>query len=262
AAGRPGRAAIGKPVQRHEPRRGRAERLPTDYPFYAVATSPAVTAGRASGPGGRKVGGEQAARRGGVRRPGAAGGPGGRSTRRGARGAAAGPAGRAPAAPWQRGPFDQLVDEVFGEQPPEEARNALQTYIARLRHALGPAAAGVVVTRAPDYVLEVPGGAVDVERFCAQLVRAREAESPTAALALLEQALALWRGTPYGEFAATFARGEALRLQELWLAAREDRAALLVRLGRLAEATAALEAIVAEEPWRERAVELLVSTLC
>jgi predicted ATPase/DNA-binding SARP family transcriptional activator len=158
-------------------------------------------------------------------------------------------------------PFDRLVDEVFGEQPPEEARNALQTYIARLRHALGPAAAGVVVTRAPGYVLEVPGGAVDVERFCAQLVRAREAESPTAALALLEQALALWRGTPYGEFAATFARGEALRLQELWLAAREDRAALLVRLGRLAEATAALEAIVAEEPWRERAVELLVSAL-
>src|SRR4029453_19136985 len=77
--------------------------------------------------------------------------------------------------------------------------------------------------------------------------------------------------------------GEALRLQELWLAAREDRAALLVRLGRLAEATAALEAIVAGEPWRgggrgagaraaveafgggepgrERAVELLVSAL-
>jgi predicted ATPase/DNA-binding SARP family transcriptional activator len=158
-------------------------------------------------------------------------------------------------------PFDQLVDEVFGEQPPEEARNALQTYIARLRQALGPAAAGVVVTRAPGYVLEVPEDAVDVERFCAQLVRAREAESPTAALALLEQALGLWRGPAYAEFAETFARGEALRLQELWLAAREDRAALLLRLGRLAEATAALEAIVAEEPWRERAVELLVSTL-
>ena len=157
-------------------------------------------------------------------------------------------------------PFDRLVDEVFGEQPPEEARNALQTYVARLRHALGPAAA-VVVTRAPGYVLEVPGDAVDVERFTALLVRAAEAEGPTAALALLEQALVLWRGPAYAEFAETFARGEALRLQELWLAAREDRAALLVGLGRLAEATAALEAIVAAEPWRERAVELLVSAL-
>jgi predicted ATPase/DNA-binding SARP family transcriptional activator len=157
-------------------------------------------------------------------------------------------------------PLDRLVDEVFGEQPPEEARNALQTYVARLRHALGPAAA-IVVTRAPGYVLEVPADAVDVERFTGLLVLAREAQAPTAALALLEQALALWRGPAYAEFAETFARGEGLRLQELWLAAREDRAALLLGLGRAAEATAALEAIVAQEPWRERAVELLVSAL-
>jgi predicted ATPase/DNA-binding SARP family transcriptional activator len=156
--------------------------------------------------------------------------------------------------------FDRLIDDVFGEQPPDEARNALQTYAARLRHALGPAA-GVVVTRAPGYALEVPGDAVDLERFTVLLVRAREAQSPATALALVEQALALWRGPAYGEFAETFARGEALRLQELRLAAREDCATLLGRLGRLAEATAALEAIVAEEPWRERAVELLVTAL-
>ncbi len=137
-------------------------------------------------------------------------------------------------------PFDRLVDEVFGEEPPEEARNALQTYAARLRHALGPAAA-VVVTRAPGYVLEVPGDAVDVERFTALLAGAREAAPPTAALALLDEALALWRGPAYAESAETFARGEALRLHELWLAAREDRAVLLGRLGRAAEATAALQ---------------------
>jgi predicted ATPase len=156
--------------------------------------------------------------------------------------------------------FDRLIDDVFGEQPPDEARNALQTYAARLRHALGPAA-GVVVTRAPGYALEVPGDAVDLERFTVLLVRAREAQSPATALALVEEALALWRGPAYGEFAETFARGEALRLQELRRAAREDYATLLGRLGRLAEATAALEAIVAEEPWRERAVELLVTVL-
>ena len=58
-----------------------------------------------------------------------------------------------------------------------------------------------------------------------------------------------------------FARGEALRLQELRLAAEEDRAVLLLRLDRVAEATAALEAIAAREPWRERVVELLVTAL-
>ena len=157
-------------------------------------------------------------------------------------------------------PVDRLVDEVFGEAPPREARNALQTYVTRLRQALGPAAAAVA-TRAPGYVLDVPGDAVDAERFAALLGRARVTEAPSAALALLDRALALWRGPAYAEFSSAFARGEALRLQELRLAAEEDRAVLLLRLDRVAEATAALEAIAAREPWRERAIELLVTAL-
>jgi DNA-binding SARP family transcriptional activator len=157
-------------------------------------------------------------------------------------------------------PVDRLVDEVFGEAPPRETRNALQTYVTRLRQALGPAAS-VITTRAPGYVLEVPGDAVDAERFAALLGQARAAEAPMAAIALLDRALALWRGPAYAEFASTFARGEALRLAELRLAAEEDRAVLLLRLDRVAEATAALEAIAAREPWRERAVELLVTAL-
>jgi hypothetical protein len=52
APGRPGRAAIGGPVQRHEPPRGRTQRLPPGHPLHAVATSPAVTAGGAGGHGG------------------------------------------------------------------------------------------------------------------------------------------------------------------------------------------------------------------
>ena len=135
-------------------------------------------------------------------------------------------------------PMDRLVDEVFGEAPPREARNALQTYVTRLRQSLGPAAAAVA-TRAPGYVLELPGDAVDAEVFAALLGRARVAEAPSAALALLDQALGLWRGPAYAEFASAAARGEALRLQELRLAAEEDRAVLLLRLDRVAEATAA-----------------------
>src|SRR6266540_5207817 len=130
--------------------------------------------------------------------------------------------------------FDRLIDDVFGEQPPDEARNALQTYAARLRHALGPAA-GVVVTPAPGYVLEVPADAVDVERFTGLLVRAHAAQAPTAALGLLAEALGLWRGPAYGEFAETFARGEALRLQELWLPLCQPLVRRLELLNRWAE---------------------------
>lgn len=108
-------------------------------------------------------------------------------------------------------PVDRLVDEVFGETPPREARNALQTYVTRLRQALGPAAT-VIATRAPGYVLEIPADAVDAERFAALLGQARVAAAPSAALALLDRGLALWRGPAYAEFASTFARGEALRL--------------------------------------------------
>jgi predicted ATPase/DNA-binding SARP family transcriptional activator len=157
-------------------------------------------------------------------------------------------------------PLDRLVDDVFGEAPPREARNALQTYVVRLRQALGPGGP-VVATRPPGYVLELPADAVDAERFTALLGQARASGSPATGLALLDRALALWRGPAYAEFASSFARGEALRLHELRLAAQEDRAVLLLRLDRVAEATAALEVIVAGEPWRERAVALLVTAL-
>jgi len=98
-------------------------------------------------------------------------------------------------------PVDRLVDEVFGEDPPREARNALQTYVTRLRQALGPVAV-VVATRAPGYVLEIPGDAVDAERFAALLGQARVTEAPSAALTLLDRALGLWRGPAYAEFAS------------------------------------------------------------
>jgi DNA-binding SARP family transcriptional activator len=39
-------------------------------------------------------------------------------------------------------PLERLVDEVFGEAPPRDARNALQTYVVRLRQALGRAGRG------------------------------------------------------------------------------------------------------------------------
>ena len=157
-------------------------------------------------------------------------------------------------------PLDRLIDDLFGETPPAEARNALQTYVTRLRQALGPAA-DVIVTRPPGYLVDLSRAAVDAARFADLLAKARAAATAAAALAPLEQALALWRGPAFAEFAETFARAEALRLQELRLAAREDRAALLLRLDRVAEATAALDALVAEEPWRERAVELLITSL-
>src|SRR6266536_4900932 len=65
---------------------------------------------------------------------------------------------------------DHLVAELWGEDPPEGAANALQAAVSRLRRALeaGPAD-GVrrprILTRSPGYVLEVDREAIDAARF-------------------------------------------------------------------------------------------------
>lgn len=155
-------------------------------------------------------------------------------------------------------PISQLVDDVFGDAPPEDGRNALQTCVVRLRHALGPAAP-LLGTSASGYALTA--GEVDADRFIELVKQVKAAMSPAAGLGLLDEALRLWRGTAFGEFAAGFARGEATYLDELRTAAREDRAQLLLMSGRSADSVAALEALVDEHPSRERAIGLLVTAL-
>ncbi len=143
---------------------------------------------------------------------------------------------------------DQLVDEIWGEDAPKTAGVSLQNGVAALRKALGP---DVVVTRPPGYLLDVPRDAVDAYRF-ERLVGEARRVPPEARRALLDQALALWRGPPLAELTfAEFAQGEIRRLDELRLAAREERIAADVEGGRAAESIGELEALAAEHPLRE-----------
>src|SRR5512133_553714 len=120
---------------------------------------------------------------------------------------------------------DRLIEDLWGQQPPAHATNALQAVISRVRRALGPAGQDLLVTRAPGYVLAVAPGHVDAGRF-EQLVaegrRLAERGAPGAA-ARFAQALALWRGPPLADFAyQDFAQTEIARLEEARLAAQED----------------------------------------
>ena len=79
---------------------------------------------------------------------------------------------------------------------------------------------------------------------------------------LLAQALDLWRGAALVEFAAEeWACGEAARLNERHLAAIEDWIDALVTMGRTAEAAAHAEALIAEQPLRERPRALYMTAL-
>src|SRR5436190_5472116 len=95
---------------------------------------------------------------------------------------------------------DRLVEDLWGEALPGNPANTLQGRVSALRRALGPAGAGLVVTRPPGYLLEVGPERVDAGRF-EGLVAAADRASGDAAARLLEEGLGLWRGGAFAGFA-------------------------------------------------------------
>ncbi|MGH9157255.1 MAG: BTAD domain-containing putative transcriptional regulator [Acidimicrobiales bacterium] len=165
---------------------------------------------------------------------------------------------------------DSLVERLWGDGAPARAVDSLQVYISGLRRALEPGrAAGtastVLVTRAPGYVLCVEPGALDATRFealASEGHRLLAGGRPQAALGVLDEALALWRGPALAEFAfEPFASAEAGRLEELRAVAEEGRLEASLALGDHVGAVAELEVAVGERPLRERLWGLLMLAL-
>ena len=155
-------------------------------------------------------------------------------------------------------PTEQLVDELYGSEPPKTATAVVQNAVVALRKALGP---DVLVTRPPGYVLAVSPDQIDARRFEQQLADARAAPAEERRV-LLARALDLWRGPALAEFAfEDWAQAEARRLDELRLVAAEERLATDVELGRAADVVPDLESLVGAHPLRERPCELLMRAL-
>jgi DNA-binding SARP family transcriptional activator/DNA-binding beta-propeller fold protein YncE len=157
-------------------------------------------------------------------------------------------------------PVDRLIDELWGVDPPNSAANMLQGYVSHLRRELEPDNArgehDLLVSQPPGYVLRIRRGQLDAERFTdlADEGRALMADGdPAAAAKRLRAALALWRGPALADFAyEEFARPDAERLEELRLAALEDRIDADLALGRHDVLVAELRGLVADYPLRER----------
>ena len=155
---------------------------------------------------------------------------------------------------------DRLVDVLWGDDPPPSATHTLQTLLSRLR---ADARRRPPRDVPPGYRLRVASGEVDALRF-EELVRVGlgSADRPEIALGAFDEALGLWRGSPYGEFASEeFAAAEVARLVELRARAIEERSAALLELGRPEEVIGELEAEIAAEPFRERLRALLMLAL-
>src|SRR5947209_11522485 len=154
---------------------------------------------------------------------------------------------------------ERLIDELWSDEPPETATNTLQVHVSQLRKVLagdGVDAAATLATRPPGYVLSVLPGHVDADRFerrVAAAAGARRQGEIDAASALLTAALATWRGAALADLASEpFARPEVARLEELRLAALEDRIDCELELGHHAEVVGEIEALVEQHPLRER----------
>ena len=134
---------------------------------------------------------------------------------------------------------EALIDELWGEDPPDTATKALQGHVSQLRKALG---ADRLLTKPPGYSLRVDEGELDLDLFDRLVHEGRErlavGDARTSSREL-DRALSLWRGPAPG-------------LDERRLAALEDRIESDLALRRHAQLVAELETLVAQHPLRER----------
>src|SRR4051812_19647619 len=150
-------------------------------------------------------------------------------------------------------PAERLVDELWGDGGTAVSANALQAQVSHLRKLLG---AGVLETHPPGYRLSVEPGALDRDRFAELFERGRAALAagdPLGAAAALRAALELWRGPALADLAHEQAFvDEALGLEELRVAALEERIEADLGVGRHADLVPELERLVSANPLRER----------
>ncbi|MGW4805414.1 AfsR/SARP family transcriptional regulator [Kitasatospora sp. NPDC004272] len=160
----------------------------------------------------------------------------------------------------------QLIEALWADEPPANARTVVQGHVSRLRALLAGAGAegdGVRLATAGDaYVLQLPEGLLDVEQFDALVAAARVEQRSTEVVGALEQALGLWRGPALtGTVASTPLEAWRQTLEENRLAAVEALADHLQRLGEPARAAELLRAETVAHPLRESLVSALMLAL-
>ncbi|QIJ63265.1 BTAD domain-containing putative transcriptional regulator [Streptomyces sp. JB150] len=156
----------------------------------------------------------------------------------------------------------ELIDALWGEEPPSQALAAVRTYASRLRKALG---AGVLVSESGGYAVRGLGeGALDLataQELAAEAEKAKGSGDLCHARATLNRALALWDGETLAGVPGPYAEAQRVRLEEWRLRLLESRLDMDLEQGCHAEAVSELTALTAAHPLRERLRELLMLAL-
>jgi len=161
---------------------------------------------------------------------------------------------------------EQLISEVWPENPPATATNLISVYVLRLRRLIGDSDGRVLVTRSRGYQLLAGPDEIDAERFARLAAEGRTSLSAGAvprAAELLSEGLGLWQGSraladvPDSEVVSAAASG----LEEARIAALELRINADLGCGRQAQVVAELRKLLAEHPLREGLWALLMRAL-
>ncbi|MDJ0375361.1 BTAD domain-containing putative transcriptional regulator [Streptomyces sp. H10-C2] len=146
---------------------------------------------------------------------------------------------------------EDLVDRLWGEQPPRHSRDQLYTYISRLRGVL-QADDSVSLDRGPaGYALRVDPESVDVHRFRALVARARTASDHRERAELLRQALTQFSGEPLAGVSGDWAERARSGLNGQRLTTLADRVEADLALG---AHDAVVDEMAALDPADERLV--------
>jgi predicted ATPase/DNA-binding SARP family transcriptional activator len=156
-----------------------------------------------------------------------------------------------------------LVEALWGEEPPLDPANALQSLVSRLRRGLGDAE--LVVQLPGGYRLNVERDDVDMHRFADAARRGRDALRSghvDAAADILRDALDCWHGrTPEGWGDTTDSTAHQARLCEQRLDVTADLLEAEIALHRHDDVISELEDLVSQFPLRERFTGQLVRAL-
>ncbi|WP_406476580.1 AfsR/SARP family transcriptional regulator [Streptomyces sp. NBC_01615] len=156
----------------------------------------------------------------------------------------------------------ELIDALWGDEPPSQALAAVRTYASRLRKTLGPE---VLVSESGGYAIRSLGeGALDLARaqeLAVEAEKARGSGDLCHAREVLRDALGLWDGEVLASVPGPYAETQRARLEEWRLQLLESRLDMDLEQACHAEAVSELTALTAAHPLRERLRELLMLAL-
>lgn len=162
---------------------------------------------------------------------------------------------------------DDLIDELWQDQPPPTAPQALRVYISQLRKLFEHCSGKIDLFREPPgYCISIENGMLDVTEFNRHWETARGAHENgdhCTALHHYTAASRLWRSAPLVDLRdGLLLQGAVSRLEDSWIAIQESRISLELKLRRNLGATIAqLRELCTQHPFNERLPALLMAAL-